>query len=328
MDAILTSGIAEANHRSGRFHELYRETERLLFEKLNVPDGHRLYFLSSSTEAWEIIAQSFTRRESGHVFNGDFGKKWHGYAHKLGLTQSIEFGLIEDIPLDPIKDVTDVLCFTHNETSNGSVINAERLEKIKTEYPEKLIALDATSSLGGVEINLDHVDICFASVQKCFGLPAGLGLMICSPQAIARAVENDDDLQYNSFTKLNDNRLKWETHYTPNVLNIALLHASLQEKWTLKERTETLKNRAQQYYELFEKHDKLSPLISEKSYRSDTLICVRGSEIEISTQVAKALEAGINLGSGYGKWKKDTFRIANFPALSDDEFKQALAFFG
>jgi len=34
----------------------------------------------------------------------------------------------------------------------------------------------------------------------------------------------------------------------------------------------------------------------------------------------KAQDAGIVVGNGYGAWKKNTFRIANFPALSQDNF--------
>jgi phosphoserine aminotransferase len=30
---------------------------------------------------------------------------------------------------------------------------------------------------------------------------------------------------------------------------------------------------------------------------------------------------GITLGKGYGEWKNDTFRVANFPAITDSEFE-------
>ncbi|MEL7002780.1 MAG: aminotransferase class V-fold PLP-dependent enzyme, partial [Bacteroidota bacterium] len=51
-------GILSANHRSQSFMDLYKKTQDLLRAKLNVPEDYFIFFTSSATECWEIIAQS------------------------------------------------------------------------------------------------------------------------------------------------------------------------------------------------------------------------------------------------------------------------------
>jgi len=53
--------------------------------------------------------------------------------------------------------------------------------------------------------------------------------------------------------------------------------------------------------------------------RSDTVIAVTGSEAAIQAVKKAAQQAGIMLGNGYGNWKNTTFRIANFPAITEPE---------
>ena len=52
---------------------------------------------------------------------------------------------------------------------------------------EKLVALDCVSALPYADIPVDKVDAVYFSVQKGFGMPAGLGVLILSPAAVAKA---------------------------------------------------------------------------------------------------------------------------------------------
>ena len=67
-------------------------------------------------------------------------------------------------------------------------------------------------------------------------------------------------------------------------------------------------------------------LINDPAIRSDTVIAVEGSENSIKDIKQAAYQAGIILGNGYGDWKNTTFRIANFPAISDEEIGTLMAF--
>jgi phosphoserine aminotransferase len=77
--------------------------------------------------------------------------------------------------------------------------------------------------MAGIKLDFRLADIWYASVQKCFGLPAGLGLLICSPGAIKQAEELGERNHYNSLTFMKEMMNKWQTPFTPNVLGIYLL---------------------------------------------------------------------------------------------------------
>ncbi|MCU0352951.1 MAG: aminotransferase class V-fold PLP-dependent enzyme, partial [Cytophagales bacterium] len=223
------SGILSVNHRSAAFMEVCEKTFSLLHEKLNIPADYAIVFVSSATECWEIIAQSFVEKASFHLYNGAFGQKWFEYTNKIkpafGLSADIDSSLFELLgqlppPNEKMLREAEMLCLTHNETSNGTQISTVEINTFRQTFPDKLVAVDTTSSLGGADLPIAEADLWFASVQKCLGLPAGLGLLIVSPRAVATAERLGDNRFYNSFNFMRDNALKLQTHYTPNVLGI------------------------------------------------------------------------------------------------------------
>ena len=79
----LAQGILSMNHRSDEFISLSRKTVALLKTKLSIPKDYTIFFTSSATECWEIIAQSIIQKESTHIYNGAFGEKWYDYTKRL-----------------------------------------------------------------------------------------------------------------------------------------------------------------------------------------------------------------------------------------------------
>lgn len=321
------SGILSLNHRSPEFINLSKSTISLLKEKLYIPQEYTIFFVSSATESWEIIAQSLSPKGSLHIFNGAFGQKWYEYAVKINeKAQSFPFGLDEEININLLPTVeVDMICLTQNETSNGTQVSNETLAQISKKYPNSLIALDATSSMGGIEIDWQYADITFASVQKCFGLPAGLGIIVCSPKAIRKGLEINEKKHYNSFTFLYENMQNWQTNYTPNVLNIYLLNRVLNDVLPIDLISKQTKERAEDWYDFLEKSN-FSVLGKNPNTCSDTVIAVQGEENFIKAIKEKAKNQGIILGNGYGKWKNNTFRIANFPAITQEEIETLQVF--
>jgi phosphoserine aminotransferase len=66
--------------------------------------------------------------------------------------------------------------------------------------------------------------------------------------------------------------------------------------------------------------------VENKNARSLTVISVEGEEKLIQQIKSKAKKEGLLLGNGYGKWSKNTFRIANFPAIKDKEINKLQSF--
>ncbi len=330
LSEACSSGILSANHRSVQFMEMCKKTIVLLHEKLNIPENYSILFTSSATECWEIISQSFVEPDKGsfHIYNGAFGKKWFEYAFKLNNKSSnLAFEQESEISLLKIPDSfsRNVICLTQNETSNGTQINNDQIKYFQQKFKDSLIAVDVTSSLGGIELKFENADIWFASVQKCLGLPAGMGLLIVSPRAIEKAKKINDYNFYNSFLFMYENILKFQTHYTPNVLSIFLLMRVMEEVEKIKEIDLKIKKRAAKWVDYFKHHSSLKFLIENNFIRSDTIITVTAENAEIISEYKKkALLSGIILGNGYGEWKNNTFRIANFPQIDDSEIDKLM----
>ena len=315
-------GLLGINHRSDTFMQLAAKVDDLLKEKLEIPEDYMVLFTSSATECWEIIAQSLFKEQSYHFYNGAFGEKWYQYTRKL---RSAAIGYQFDREKMICPEVTDLsslpglICFTHNETSNGTVLNNGTLQSFRATYPHHLIAVDATSSMAGVAMDFSTADVWYASVQKCFGLPAGMGIMICSPRAVEKALQIDEKDHYNSLTFLIDKMRDWQTSYTPNVLYIYLLMRVMEDTRPIQEVDKKLRKRSAQWYEALGSLKKVKLLIKNSEVRSNTVIALRASPEIVTDIKQKALKEGFLLGNGYGDLKDNTFRIANFPALRNKE---------
>lgn len=270
------------------------------------------------------------RKRSYHIFNGSFGQKWYEYTKKIASgVRSYPFGSEELINTKKSKFGNEggVICITQNETSNGTQVTSETIRQIKENNPEHLIAVDATSSMGGIMLDFASADIWFASVQKCFGLPAGLGLMVCSPKAMQVADEIGENDHYNSLKFMGDMMTKFQTPFTPNVLNIYLLMRVMEKVKPIEEVHAKVTGRYFDWVEYFEKKKRLGHLIKNQDAHSFTVVPVISQEDGLIQKVkTKAKKEGILLGEGYGELKSSTFRIANFPALKKSEIKTLMTF--
>ncbi len=315
-------GILSINHRSEEFMKISRKTIRLLKSKLNVPRDYTVFFTSSATECWEIIAQSLITKSSYHFFNGAFGEKWYEYTRRLtGNANPIAFDLNESPSPGMSIPEDGVICMTQNETSNGTQVHAGVIRSFRKTYPGRLIAIDATSSMAGTALDFASADIWFASVQKCFGLPAGLGIMICSPDATQKATTLGEKNHYNSLTFMMSMMEKWQTPFTPNVLNIYLLMRVLENVDNIRVTQKRIIEQYQQWRDFLERRKRIAHFVTNPDVHSYTVVPVKGDEKTLSTIKSKAKKEGFLLGEGYGAFKPLTFRIANFPAIRKAEIK-------
>jgi phosphoserine aminotransferase len=332
-------GILSMAHRGVAFGEMMKKTLALLSQKLNIPPNYTIVFASSATECWEIIPQSLTQERTYHIFNGAFGEKWWKYASNIHLkTEKIALDISEILNLEKVQtfltfterrggkiqvlDEHELICLTHNETSNGSKIPNKTIEDVFNNYPKQLIAYDCTSSMAGVALPWNFGDVWYASVQKCFGLPAGLAIMVLSPRAIARMKERNDRKHYNSLLPMYENIQKYQTTHTPNVLGIYLLMRVLEKLPNIVETEQMVQTRAKAYYNAVIANKRLELLVSHQEMRSDTVIAIKTTPENLTEMKYITKKEGIEIGNGYDIWKENTFRIANFPALDVEEVEK------
>lgn len=319
------SGILQVNHRSVFFEKMYAETVSLIKQKLNLPTDYEVFFTSSATECWQILVQSVFEPNGVHLHNGAFGEKWFQIAkQQLGNDiDEIKFDLStpEYSIFESCKN-KKYIAITDCETSNTTLFPRDILQKIRTQNTDSLIAIDATSSMGGENIDWQLADIWFASVQKCFGLPAGLAVMIVNKKAIELAQNNSSTL-YNSLKNIIINGQKNQTTHTPNVLGIYLMN-QLMHQWVSP--FERIKATAKLYWDIPNVNNKLQLLVEDENMRSHTVIAFKTENDSIKKIIESALAQNMIIGKGYGKWKNSTFRIANFPAHTMAEHLKMIEF--
>ncbi len=181
--------VMSKSHRGAWFQELFIDLTSNLRTLLNIPKSYRIFFVSSGTESMERVIQNIVIKNSFHFVNGAFSERFYKTAKELGKSpELVEAPLGESFDFEKIKipKKAEIICLTHNETSTGVMLPLEEIYKIKKNNPDKLIALDVVSSIPYVDIDCKKVDIVFFSVQKGFGLPAGLGIIIVSPQGFEK----------------------------------------------------------------------------------------------------------------------------------------------
>jgi len=319
------NGILSINHRSEEFMAICKETVGLLKEKLNIPDDYTILFTSSATECWEIIAQSLVIKSSHHLFNGAFGEKWYEYTKKI-VRGAKAFPFDKNEKLNTKKYTFspsgNLICITHNETSNGTQVSNEVIREIRAANPNHLIAVDATSSMAGVILDYAAADIWFASVQKCFGLPAGLAVMVCSPAAMEQVRAKNENAHYNSLALMASMMDKWQTSYTPNVLGIYLLNRVMDAREAIAFTHVKMEERYHDWMNFFKEKKSIRHLVPNPEVHSLTVLPIQAEAELINSIKTRAKKEGMLLGEGYGALKTSTFRIANFPAIQGREIKQ------
>ena len=322
-------GIMSVNHRSDEFMAMSRKTIKLLKQKLSIPNDYTVFFTSSATECWEIIAQSLVTDKCYHIYNGAFGQKWFDYSKRIkaGAT-SVSFEVNDEFDLSTLEGLPEnsVLCLTQNETSNGTQIANGLLKKLRDQTGSQLIAIDAVSSMAGIKLDFRTGDVWFASVQKCFGLPAGLAVLICSPRAIERAMAIGEKDHYNSITFMQSMMQKWQTPFTPNVLGIYMLMRVLENMDPIGTVHKKTVSRYNEWTEFLSQRKSIRHFVSNKRVHSYTVLPVQADPDTLANIKKHAKKKGILLGEGYGNFKPLTFRIANFPALLDKEIQMLKKF--
>lgn len=322
VQEALRCGILSQNHRSNSFATLYQECLEVLRDRLNIPNDFQLLFVSSATETWEILAQSlFVDEPSLHIYNGAFGKKSFDVTNKITEKASTySFNFNECITIHQLEEFPFIsLC--QNETSNGTHIKNSSLELLRKRFPNAIISIDATSSLGGYPLDFNNADIWYGSVQKCLGLPSGMGIILINEKAKGIVQSKNINTHYNDLSNLLTNSGKWQTTHTPNILNIhALMHTQKYSDNIMKIH-ETLIQRKEH---LVKNLKQLHSLPSIPTLISDTVLTF--STPYASQLIQKAHDKDLIIGKGYGKWLESTFRVANFPYIANDSFEVLLEF--
>ena len=320
----LNLNLGSISHRGKQFQSIFAETTNNLKALLSIPEGFNIFFTGSATEIWEKSLSSCAGKSSFHFVNGSFSKKYYDFSKEIGLAAhkaEAPMGQGFDISKIEIPAEVEIICCTQNETSTGVQMPVADIHALKDRYSDKLVFVDAVSSLPHPEFDWTKVDSVLFSVQKAFGMPGGLGVWIVNDKTIEKAkalkAAGHKSTPYHNLLALLETGVKNETPATPNTLFIYLLGKIAEEmlaKGVNEIRKET-SQKAKMIYDFCEKSEIFSPFVKEIKHRSETVI-VADTKTPAASIIEDLKKDNLILGAGYGSLKDSQVRIANFPAIS------------
>ncbi|WP_026462876.1 aminotransferase class V-fold PLP-dependent enzyme [Adhaeribacter aquaticus] len=334
MQSAMANKIGSISHRSQQFKDIYAHTEKELRQLLQLPDNFEILFLSSANEIWERAIQNTVESESFHLVNGSFSKRFYEISLELGRKATkYEAPFGEGFPIDQIEvpATAELVAVVQNETSSGAATPVEAINQLRSKInPEALLFVDAVSSMPHPAFDYSQIDSVYFSVQKCFGLPAGLGVWVLNDRCIAKAealkAKGLSIGSFHSIPSLLSKAKGYQNPETPNVLNIYLLGQVAEEMnkkgiEVIRQETET---KAKLVYEYAANSQTFDIAVKEPAHRSATTI-ILNTKVSSAEVIKKLAPFDMVVGSGYGSYKDAQIRIANFPAHSVSQM-QALVY--
>ncbi len=322
--------LSRLSHRGGVFQEVMQDTDEALRALLGIPNDYMVAYVGSAKNAMKLVPRNLATVSPHHLVNGAFGEELYKYsvdAKKRPSKDEVPWG--QGFPvadealgqkLERIRP--EVLCATPNETSTGVMLDSNMFSELKSDHPDLLLAVDITSAVPYMPLKVEDVDVALFSVQKGFGMPAGLGVVLASPRAIERSAQLQklqDTGSYQALCELQELARKFQTPETPNmaaIFTLGQVARDILSRGTDDMRRET-ELKARVMYEYFEKREGYNPFVEQAEYRSPTVIVIEVASGAVSVARQLRERFNVDVGTGYGaKYKDKHLRLGNFPAHS------------
>lgn len=323
------------SHRSKEYKEIHKQTvERLA--KFVETKGQVFLFPSTSSGAMEACVRNCVEKKMLACINGDFGKRFA----KIGETNGRIVEKLESKLGDPtmpeeldekLKQVPDVeaVSIIYNETSMGLMNSIPELAEVVKKHG-KLLFVDAVSAMGGVDVKVDEwgIDVCFASSQKCFGIPPGLTMVAVSDRAmkVSEGMKNKGwYFDFKVFEKYQKEQSSTPmTSVIPQVMALNKELEIIENEGGKERRFELYRNRMNRIVNGIKKLG-LS-LYPKTGYESVTIACVNAPQNISGLKIYEEMrKKGFELAKGYGDLKERTFRIGNMGYITMKDIDEMLA---
>ena len=323
------------NHRGRAFGEiLNRITDRL---KYFFQTKNDVFVLTCSGTGGMEAAVVNTLSPGDRVLVisiGAFGDRFANIAETYGAEVTrlnFEWGTAADpeevrkaLAADPaIKAVL----VTHNETSTGVTNPLADIARVVREF-DKLLLVDAVSSLGSVPFRTDGWGIDFAATasQKGWMVPPGLAMVSVSQRAWDAYAKAKIPRFYMDLGKAKDYLARNQTPWTPPVSVVFALDYALERL-----KSEGLEN-------IFARHQRIGEmtrrgvkelgleLFADERFASNTVTAVKIPE-GVQVKALRSLveeEYGLVLAGGQGKLQDKIFRIGHLGAVTEDDIRSCL----
>ncbi len=214
------------NHRGQEFKQLLADVTaklKTLFQTKN-----DLFLLTGSGTGGLEAAVVNTLSPGDKVLSvsvGVFGDRFANIAKQFGAEVTpltFEWGKAADP--DAVRKALQAdtkikaVMVTHNETSTGVTNDLKSISTIVKEF-DKLLLVDAISSLGSIELPVDewHCDVAISGSQKGWMVPPGMAMVSVSEAAWQAHAKAKMPRFYWDFTRAKNYLAKSETPWTPAI---------------------------------------------------------------------------------------------------------------
>lgn len=329
IKTALKKGVCSTSHRGQQFKDIYKECQQNLRKLMDIPEDYHVLITSSANEAWERIIENCVEKESYHISMGAFSARFAKIATQLGRTVHelvAEDGTVPDFDVIEVPESAELITICLNESACGTTFPLDIINAIREKYPDKLMAIDGVSGVPVIPIDFRNIDTLYFSVQKAFGLPAGLGIWIvnnrCLEKAEKMAAEGKVIGSYHRLPDMVEKAQVYQTAETPNILGIytlAKVASDMLEKGILPIRRE-IDYKSAILNQVIESHPQLHHFVENEKHRSKTVKVIK-TDFDSSLLIDYLKQKKIHIGTGYGSYKKEQVRIANFPTHSKEQME-------
>jgi aspartate aminotransferase-like enzyme len=336
-DIMEEMSLPMINHRGPEFKELIEATTDGL--KQVFMTANDLYILTASgTGALESSVVN-TLSPGDRVIActaGSFGDRYVQIAQTYGadvLRMDFEWGDAIDpeaIRAELRKDPSiKAVLVTHNETSTGVTHDLEAISRIVKSEFDKLLLVDAVSSLGCIPLPVDawDCDLVGTASQKGFMIPPGLAFISVSERAWEAQKSATMPRFYFDLEEAKKTLERGQTPFTPNVA--AMYGLSLGLDKILDEGLEGVFGRHASIGQLTRDRIRelgLELLVSDERYASNTVTAVKMPEGIDGRALMGRLrtEKNVVLAGGQGKLSTSIFRIGHLGHVTEDDIEEVI----
>ena len=326
------------NHRGPEFHALIdKATEQL--KQVFMTKNDLLILTASGTGALEAsIVNTLSPGDRVIVATaGAFGDRFVAMAEAYGAdVKRMDFEWGGPIDSDSIRralrdepNIKAVLV-THNETSTGVTHPVEEIAKIVKGEFDKLLLVDAVSSLGCIPLPVDawDCDLVGTASQKGFMIPPGLAFISISEAGWEAQQTAKMPRFYFDLAMARRYLEQGQTPFTPNLA--ALYGLSLALDKLLDEGLENVYGRHASIGQLTRDGVRelgLELLVADESYASDTVTAVKMPESVDGKNFISMMrtDQDVVLAGGQGKLSDDIFRIGHLGHVTKDDINGVMA---
>ncbi|WP_282940771.1 phosphoserine transaminase [Corynebacterium auriscanis] len=323
------AAIMGTSHRQAGVKDVVGSVREGLSELFQLPEGYEIILsLGGATAFWDAASFGLIRQQSAHLTYGEFSGKFASVSKKAPWLDEPQVVSAEPgtAPSPSELDGTsaDLVAWAHNETSTGAMVPVIRPNT------DALVAIDATSGAGGLNVDMSQADVYYFSPQKCFASDGGLWLAAFSPAALERVEEiAGQDRYIPAFLDLKtavDNSRKNQTYNTPAVGTLLMLDNQVQ--WMnanggLAGMVQRTTESSTALYNWAETRPEATPFVQDPATRSLVVGTIDLAEDVDAAAIAKILRAnGVLDTEPYRKLGRNQLRIGMFPAIDPEDVQK------